>query len=382
MRSAGTQKGMKIAVIGGGLMGLWPALDLAQAGASVAVFEAADAPRGASWAAAGMLAPLGEAIEGAGASAGLPAFGVYGLECWRQRAAVFARAGLDIGWRAKGSLLLGAPDAAAGLYAEWAQKAAGLGLEAHVLDGAALHRKAPHLAKNFKAGLWVPGEASVDPRLVLSALRAMFTAAGGVYQSGCAVTRLRIRGGKVCGVMLADGTAFDADSVIVAAGYESGAIEGVPVEPLIPVKGQMLALCVPPEGVPDAVIRAEGAYIVPRSGAPGRVIVGATSAPHCADSHIDPQVSEDLRSKAIAVLPDLAKAKVLSSWSGVRPRFADGRPRIGPCHGANAPQGLYVNAGHYRNGVLQAPASAQILSALIMGAADGPFAKDFYPPAC
>ncbi len=363
----------RVLVIGGGFMGLWPAALLAQRGCAVTVLEADKSCTGASWAAAGMLSPASEAGEGQSAASVPDTFGAHSLALWQDWAARFGNAGQGVCWRPFGGLLCAFDDA--GLERLERTKRAALALDLNPINltpDEALGLE-PSLSHNILAGLQIANEASVDPRLVLKALEAFLQSAGGAVHYQCRALRIEPHNDALR-IICAEGQVFEADRIILAAGFQAGQIDGVGEldKYLHPVKGQMLALETPDDPV-RSVIRDERAYIVPRGN--GQTIIGATSEPGQDDDKVHAADIVRLHQGAAAVIPALADARRLVSWAGVRPQSIDGLPIIGPL----ALCGVFANCGHYRNGIVQAPASAAMLCAMILGDDPGLFADAFRP---
>src|SRR5581483_4734374 len=157
-----------------------------------------------------------------------------------------------------------------------------------------------------------------------------------------------------------------AGAVVNAAGAWAGHVQGLPafVLPAIePRKGQMLALQVP-AGFVRRVTWLPGAYVVPR--ADGRLLVGATDERAGFDERVTAAGMQTILSAALRAAPALGGFSIVETWAGLRPGTADGRPFVG----ATALQGLFVAAGHYRNGILLAPATARLVCDAIAGAPD------------
>jgi glycine oxidase len=134
---------------------------------------------------------------------------------------------------------------------------------------------------------------------------------------------------------------------------------------IVPVKGQMLALAIPPELPLDITFRTERFYIVPRLHGPqaGRAIVGATVEQTGFDKTVHPSDIAALHARATALVPGLATARVVDTWAGLRPATADLLPLLGahptrPRH--------FVATGHFRNGILLAPATAHVMADLLL----------------
>jgi glycine oxidase len=363
----------KVLVIGGGLMGLWPAALLARHGCQVTVLEQNSAALGASWAAAGMLSPASEAGEEQ-SDTPLPArFGAHSLAMWQDWSATFERAGHSVCWRPFGALLTAFDEPGLQRLTRTFEAANALDLQPEHLNPDDARILEPALSPSLLGALKVNREASVDPRLVLLALQAMLCSAGGniVFERQViAVEPSR----NALQVSCANGQKFDADKVILASGFSNTAIAGTHNlhQHLQPVKGQMLALLVP-ENPARCVLRDAHTYLVPRGD--GRMIIGASSEPGRSDTQTHKADIDRLHARAATVLPVLKAAKPVGTWAGIRPQSVDGLPLIGPLE----TPGLYANCGHHRNGVLQAPASAQLLTDLMLEQDAGPFASAFLP---
>ena len=345
-------------VVGGGIIGCSIALALADRGVAVTVIDRG-APGGeASWAAGGILAPQAEA-HGAGALFEL-------LRESRRRWPDFARAlgdrsGVDVGYRQEGTLVVALDDAEAEPLRARARWQRALGLTVETLEGGALARLEPALAPATLA-LRFADDHQVDNRCVMRALVAGCVHAGVRFVRG-QVRRLRHDGRRIFGVD-ADGGARDAHSVVLAAGAWTSQLEGLPARAgtITPVRGQMIELRTPAAPLRHVVFGA-GGYLVPR--ADGRLLCGST------EEHVGfvKEVTADglgsLRARAARLCPTLATLPVAGRWCGLRPASADALPYIG----ATALAGLYLASGHFRNGVLLAPLTADIVAALVTGEA-------------
>jgi glycine oxidase len=246
-----------------------------------------------------------------------------------------------------------------------------------MLEGAELRALEPALAPEVLAGLHLPSDGVVDNRRLGEALAQAVVRAGVELRTDCDVRSLRRGNGGVTGVTLADTTTVDADMVVVAAGAWSGKLDGLPRPlPVRPVRGQMLALA-PVEQPLRGVVGAPGAYLIPRRTADGeRVIVGATQEDVGFREGTDPAALDALRSAALRAVPALAHAPVASTWWGFRPGTPDDLPIIGL--DPDVP-GLAWATGHFRNGILLAPITAELVSrAVLDGDASGlePFRAD------
>jgi glycine oxidase len=345
-----------VIIAGGGVIGLTAAFRLQREGLKTMVVDSG-APA-ATMAAAGMLVPSFEAsLHGA---ASLGDFGEKSLEAWRTLASTLeAESGMSIDFDLSGVLVVSFPDdGPEGFEADHEGGAA--------LGAAQLFALEPVLSRAASGARMAPNEGQVDAQRARRALEIAFAKRGGALLRGKAADSLIIDGGRVSGVMLADGERFGAGAVIVATGAGRG-LGRLAAGAIYPVKGEALALARPAAG-PAHVIRTTHAYLCPK--ADGRLIVGATSIPHDRSLNTDEGRLEALLNGAVRAVPALEKATLLASWAGLRPATADGAPIIGR-HSAD-PEGLFYALGHHRNGVLLAPATADALARLILGGAPDP----------
>jgi len=179
------------------------------------------------------------------------------------------------------------------------------------------------------------------------------------FSSGNAVTEVNLSDDHVTGVTTTK-TVFLASKVVNCAGAWSGQIGpgGIPTRP---VKGQMLCLAMHPRDLMKHVIRSADVYLITRSD--GRLLVGATVEEAGFDKRIDVATIKRLHQAALALVPKLADARILEDWAGLRP----GTPDALPILGATATPGYYVATGHFRDGILLAPITAEIMADVITG---------------
>lgn len=361
-----------VVIIGGGICGLGIGWRLAQAGLPVTILERDRAGQGATWAAAGMLAAQAEAEPG---EEPLTALLLESQRLWP----AFAReleqvSGQSVDYRDEGTLVVAQDrDEAERLRQRYAYGCRhGLALE--WLSGAEARRREPHLARGVTAALFSAGDHQVDNRKVALALRAAFLGAGGVLREQTPAQALVLRGGKVAGVRLQNDE-IAADTVILAAGCWSRQIGGLPPElqpPVRPVKGQMLALQMPPDApLIRHVIWGRDAYLVPRRD--GRLLIGATVEEQGFDTTLTGGGLRHLLQGAWQVLPAIDELPLVEAWAGLRPGSRDDAPILG----ATSLPGLVLATGHYRNGILLAPLTAWAISRLILDGALPPIAQPF-----
>jgi len=378
--TADTRSHPTVAIIGAGVIGLAIAWRLAQRGVTVSVFDKGEAGHGATHAAAGMLAACCEAEPGEDSLVALnrasqimwPEF-VRDLE---------AASGVDVGLRTEGTIVLALnPDDQARLKHLLAFQT-GLGLPLEWLNAAQVRRREPYLATSITGALWSPEDHQVDNRSVASALIAACSKAGVTIREHCAVERIDSVQGRVTGLR-AGGEKIEADVVVLAAGAWSRGIDGLPAHarpPVRPVKGQMFSVRMDPRApLLTHVVWAPGAYLVPRHD--GRLLVGATVEEKGFDTSLTAGGQLALLDAAWRTVPGIEELPIDEMWVGFRPGSRDDAPIIG--HGGL--DGLVCATGHYRNGILLTPITAQAVTSLILdGATDAvvqPFGLDRFAAA-
>jgi glycine oxidase len=353
-----------VIVVGAGAIGTGVAWRCAQRGLSVTVVD--PAPEQGAWmTAAGMLAATTELHYtettllrlSLDSLARFPAFA----------AEVAAESGRPVGFAECGTVLVAWDGADLAALHDLHAFATRLGLEAQLLTGSELRAAEPALAAGLPGGLLAPGDHQVDPRLLHSALLAAGQKRGvRVVTSSASVV---IERDRVRGVRLTDGTEIRASWVVLAAGAWSGRVAGVPpaaVAPVRPVKGQTLRLRLPGpprlEHVVRGAVKGTPIYLVPRTD--GQLIVGASSEEAGFDQHPRAGAVYELLRDAQSLLPELGEAVLEEVRTGLRPGSPDNAPIVGPA----GPEGLVHASGHYRNGILLTPVTADGVAALI---ADG-----------
>jgi glycine oxidase len=348
-------------VVGGGVIGLACAWRAAQAGIDVAVLEREAPGAGASNVAAGMLAPVGEASWG---EERLLELALASHELWPRFAAELAAAsGRELGYLDLGALHVALDrDEAAELRRRF-ELMRSLDLSAEWLRPRACRRLEPGVSPACVAAIHAPHEAAVDPRALTAALVAAIEAAGGTIEIATA-GELLTSAGRVAGVRTTAGEERRAETVLVAAGSWSAAAWLPPPArpPIRPVKGQILTLAGPPsEPLCERIVVTERVYVVPRPD--GRVVVGATVEEQGFDTRVTAGGVYELLREAYRVLPEVAELELVETIAGLRPTTPDNMPIVGP----GAIEGLVLATGHFRNGILLAPVTAERIVALLAG---------------
>jgi glycine oxidase len=348
-----------VVVVGGGVIGLGIAWRAALAGMPVTVVDEAPG-RGASWAAAGMLAPVTEVHYG---ERSLLALNLAAAARWPSFAAEVEEAsGQPVGYRPGGTLAVArdADDNAAleDLY----QFQLSCGLEVERLRSRECRQLEPGLAPSIRGGVLAAGDHQVDNRALVEALLVACRRAG-VRLVADRVAQLAVDEDRVTGVVLAGGERLAAGTVVLAAGCWSGGLGGLAAEalpPVRPVKGQLLYLRGPAEApLCSRNVRGLEVYVVPRGD--GRVVVGATVEEQGFDTTMTAGAVHDLLRAALELLPEAAELELAETVVGLRPGSPDNAPMLGPA----GPDGLVAATGHYRNGILLTPVTADAIAELL-----------------
>lgn len=350
-------RGADAIVVGGGLIGCALAAELARRGLEVVVVERGEPGGEASGAAAGMLSPQAEAAEPS------PFFDLA-LESrelypgWSQL--LLEEVGLDVGYRRTG-LLRVVPEggeAAVRLSGAW-QRARGLRAEELSREAvdAPLESRLSAGARSF---VFYPDEAVVDPRRLSRAAWLLAERRGVRILTATAVRRFSVERGACRGVET-DGGPIEARLVVDAAGAWAAFDTNLPVPiPVEPVRGQIVEVRLPGRPL-DTVLSSEEVYVVPR--ADGTALLGSTLERVGFRKEVTAGAVERLLAAAARLCPEIASARFVTAWAGLRPGTPDGWPLLG----ASGVEGLFLAAGHFRNGILLAPATARHLSDLLTG---------------
>lgn len=362
----------QVVVVGGGIIGLAVAYELAQRGRHVVVFEAAPASAdAAARVAAGMLAPVSEVDVAHPDLTRLSMESAARYEAWA--AHLEAISGVEVGYEATGTLIVA-------LHRDHLAEIEHLrafqhdrGLDAEALTRSQVRALEPSLAPSVVGGIRVPGDRQVDPRRLMAALRAALTRLGGDVREGAVVTAVDAAAGgaRVRSRHLGVDVVTEAAQVVVAAGAWSGTIGLAGAElPMRPVRGQVLRLR--GERLLGHVVRTPDVYLVPRSD--GELVVGATMEERGFDRQNRAGDVLDLLVEAARALPGVRELDLAECCVGFRPALRDHLPAIGE----GAP-GVFVATGHFRDGVLLAPVTAQLLADVMCGAEPAPLLAPFAP---
>ncbi len=363
--TAGLAASPDIVVVGAGVIGLSAAWALARAGFRVSVADP-DPGRGSSWVAAGMLAPVSEAHYGeeemveilVRAAARWPAFA----------GALLDEAGCDVGYRPCGTVVVAADASDRAALEDLIGLPERLGLDVRRLSARACREAVPALAPGVRGGAEMPGDHQVDNRRLVEALLAA-VAGVAVRIHREAVRALELGAdGSVSRVMLAGGEAIATPRVLLATGARASSFEGVPegaLPAVRPVKGHLLRLRGPVDPpllsrTVRGLVHGRSCYLVPRRD--GALVVGATEEERGFDDRVQAGPVHDLLHDARTLVPGIDELVLEESIAGLRPGSPDNRPYVG----WTSVPGLAVAVGHYRNGVLLAPLTADAVVQLVV----------------
>lgn len=336
-------------VIGAGLIGMLTARELVQAGLQVTILDRQQPGRESSWAGGGILSPLYPWTY---------SDAVNELASWSQQRyadtcqQLLEASGINPQWTQTGLLITDIEDPE--LLKGWQSK---FSVELERVDSKQVQNIEPELGISVTEAVWLPAVAQVrNPRL-MQALRASLEQAGVEFRSECPAQGWVIDGNRVSAVKIPQGN-LSADTYIVASGAWSGELlvtTGLHL-PVEPVRGQMLLFNGPPDLV-STITLYKGRYVIPRRD--GRVLVGSTLEYTGFDKQTTAEAHDDLRSSAYELIPALAGQIIEQHWSGLRPGSPAGIPAIGPHPTLD---NLFINAGHFRNGVVLGLASARLVA--------------------
>ncbi len=344
-----------VVIIGGGVIGLLTAFNLAAEVGQVTLLDRSGLGQESSWAGGGIVSPLYPWRY----SPAVTALAHWSQDFYPQLGErLFAATGVDPEVHTTGLYWLDLDDEAEALaWAEREQR------PLSAVDISAVHDAVPVMGDGYSRAIYMADVANVrNPRLVKSLKAALQALPNVTIREQCEVAGFLREGERVVGVRTATGE-LRADQVVLSAGAWSGELLGslglaLPVEP---VKGQMILYKCAADFLSSMVL-AKGRYAIPRRD--GHILVGSTLEHEGFDKTPTLSALESLKASAVELIPALAQAEVVGHWAGLRPGSPEGIPYIGRVPGF---EGLWLNCGHYRNGLVLAPASCQMFADLLLG---------------
>jgi len=342
-----------VIIIGGGVIGCSIAWRLSQAGLSVSLIEKGRIGCEASRAAAGMLSPQGESQSPG------PFFDL----CLRSRALykdftqeLFDVSGVDVEYKDEGTLAVVFDHENLEERTAWARWQLEAGLPLKYVSATELRKLEPAVAESAATAIFLPQEHQIENRRLMDALEIAIRNAGVQILEGTEVISIIREADRVTGIETTKGR-IAGGTVIVAAGTWSSAL----LQPLgldanvVPARGQMVA--VKSDVCPiTRVLHSHSVYVVPRRD--GRILIGATVEHAGFKKAVTVAAVNTLLNAALELVPTLADSEIIESWCGLRPDTADHLPILG----FGGPENLLLATGHYRNGILLAPVTANLLT--------------------
>ena len=343
-------------IVGGGIIGLLTAYYLIGSGQSVTVLERGNIGGESSWAGGGIISPL------------YPwryADAVSQLARWSQAqypeiiGQLSQHNDLDAEYVKSGLLILDTNEFAAA--EQWARK---YGSNLMLVNGTNIQHIEPAVNPILDQAIWMPDVAHVrNPRL-LKVLKHYLDAKGVIFHEKVEVHGFDYQDNRLQGLFTDKGEITTSSVAITCGAWSTGLMKLVDLDLNIdPVKGQMILIKACPNLI-QRIVLSQGKYIIPRID--GRVLVGSTLEHEGFNKDITVDAREQLLASALRLIPALSNYKIEHQWAGLRPGSPDNIPTI--CRHPRI-EGLYVNAGHFRNGVVTAPASAQLLTNIMLGQA-------------
>jgi len=346
-----------VIIIGGGIIGLSLARELARRGRSVALLERHQPGREASWASAAMLAPQGELSEGAFLQLCLAGNRLYP----EFRAELEAEIGVSCYHREAGTLALAVTEEDEADYRHTFARQRADGLEVEWVSGAEARALEPALSEHIRGGLYLPGDRHIENRQLVPALEQACRRLGVEIACGAQAREILVENGRAAGAATCIGD-WHGGTIVNAAGAWSGDI-GTPDAalrpPVFPVRGQMLAITLPAPNFLSRVVRSPRSYLVPRHD--GRLFLGATMERVGFDKRNTVWGIAKLLAGALELFPGLEGCAIQEMWAGLRPGTPDNHPILGE----TSLPGYLMATGMFRNGLLLAPMIARTMADLI-----------------
>ncbi|MCU7848849.1 MAG: glycine oxidase ThiO [Candidatus Thiodiazotropha sp. (ex Lucinoma kastoroae)] len=340
-------------IVGGGLIGMLTARELQSAGMAVTLIEQSNTGCESSWAGGGIVSPLYPWRY----DASITALATWSQDYYPHLAETLIEEGcIDPEYTRSGLLILEPTDTEAAIH--WSKH---VKQSLQIIDRESILECEPTMQTEASETIWMPEVAQIrNPRLTKSLYQSISQSKIAIHQQTKA-TELLIKNGRIRGIKTENGS-FHADNVVICAGAWAGELlQGLASPPSIePVLGQMIIFRHQPGSISRIVLHNDR-YIIPRRD--GRVLVGSTLEYRGFDKTTTEQAKQELKQFALTLFPALGKADIEHHWAGLRPGSPNGIPYIGPI-----PEiaGLFINAGHFRNGVVLGLASSHLIADIML----------------
>ncbi|GAA5011312.1 FAD-dependent oxidoreductase [Acinetobacter puyangensis] len=349
----------KVIIIGAGIVGLMTALELIEHGYHVEIFDQTDAAKAASWAGGGILSPM-YPWKYHPAVNQLAQFGKQSYLSWNQK--VMPISGIDFEIEQVGMLIFDHDQYDRGL--NYAHDFHEPEQASSLLTQEDLHQLNPRLNKTLDFAVYFPQLANVrNPRLTQSVLKYLQQHQNVTIRQHIAITKFTRDRSKIIAALDDQGNAYSADHYVIATGaWTESLIQpfGLKLE-IKPIHGQMVLYKTPEKWLPNMCMN-NTMYLIPRRD--GHIVCGSSTNDFGFDRNVREDISQNIIQSALSLVPDLADFPIVKQWSGLRPGSPTGVPKIGRVADLN---NLWMNAGHYRNGLVMAPASARLLREQMQG---------------
>lgn len=357
---------MHVLIIGGGVIGLMTALELAQTDCQVTILDSQEFGKAASWAGGGILSPMYSWRYPAAVNQ-LARLGKHLYQQWQP---ILQQAtGLDIEINTSGMLILDESDFENGLA--WETQNNDSQQTAQLLNDTELRHVNPKINSDIQQALWFEQLANIrNPRLLKTLIAYLKQLPNVSMQPYTAAVRFQINHAsamtsKITALIDSNGKHWQADQYVITSGAWTGLLtqqlpQPIPVKP---IQGQMILFKAPKDWLPTMVMH-NGIYLIPRLD--GHIVCGSSTDDVGFNTDTNAEIGLTLKQAAYQMVPSLKGMPIVHAWAGLRPSVPDGVPYIGPMPNVN---NLWLNTGHFRNGLVMAPASARLLKQQMLGEA-------------
>ncbi|MFW2035049.1 NAD(P)/FAD-dependent oxidoreductase [Acinetobacter junii] len=349
---------MHIAIIGAGISGLMTALELAEQGCFVDIFDQQQAGQAASWAGGGILSPM-YPWRYAPEVNQLAQFGKSLYQMWNEK--LYPITGIDFQIHDTGMLIFDQDDFDIGL--SYAAKFNEPMQQSEYLNQNQLNQINPRVSAKFEEAIYFPHLSNVrNPRLLQSLISYLKQHPLVRFSEHSPIEKLIIQKHKIKGLQSEDGHQHFADHVVLTSGawtkhWEEQLQLNIPVRP---IQGQMLLFKTPENWLPTMCMN-QVMYLIPRQD--GHIVCGSSMEDCGFNTTVDDQTQQDILTACLEMVPELAQFPIVKRWAGLRPSSPHGIPYIGAIPEV---ENLWANFGHFRNGLCMGAGSAQLLRQLIL----------------